>query len=241
MLVFVDADFEHDYAFFIRIVFSIDCAGPVNFTLRNVLELSKNIIGSIQQNLKDFAAGSSHQDASMRTDTISDHRRPNSSTGNHHHHGSLLGLGGGAGGLGFSGAGGGGGSTEELYFEEEEDVATFDMEDYAFSRARRPTRNLGPSPVLGSHAMMHGGANNNTNNMHISSSGRHSPHAINASAAAVAVGGSIGSSSNSPWPTKRCVLHSMESIIGGKLFVIDYSWNPLKMCTELVAQQFVSK
>lgn len=163
----------------------------MNATLKNMLEVSRNLIGSIERNLKEF--GQSHD--ALMPDYISDHRRPNSA-------GALAALAGSS-------------ATEEVYFEEEEEEHAFDARDYAFNRATRAA-----SPVADAPADSPVRRSPTRNVMSISHM-----HGLSATA----------------WPTKRCVLHSMESIICGELFVVDYIWAPDKKNTELVAKYYVNK
>lgn len=162
----------------------------MNATLKNMLEVSRNLIGSIEKNLKEF--GQSHD--ALMSDYISDHRRPNSAS-------ALAALTGNA--------------TEEVYFEEEEEEHPFDARDYAFNRATRPQ-----SPIPGPPNESPSRRSPNRNMMSITHM-----HGLSATV----------------WPTKRCVLHSMESIICGELFVVDYIWVPDRKNTELVAKFYVDK
>jgi hypothetical protein len=167
----------------------------MNMTLKNMLEVSKSLIGSIQQNLREFAE-KSHD--SRLPDDITLHRRPNSA-------GALAGL---TAAAHSSGAGLNG---EERFFEDDGDEAAFDPNDYAFTRRSPSAR----------------GARRDSRSAATSSPGRapFSP-ALGATTA---------------WPTKRTLLNSMESIICGELFVVDFYWNPSKTNTELIAKYYVSK
>jgi len=108
-------------------------------------------------------------------------------------------------------------SGEDNYFEEEEEERSFDPRDYAFNQSLR-VDTASPAPTK-------------------SASGRRSP---NRNRNVMRINQQQGLSANS-WPTKRCVLHSMESIICGELFVIDYVWVPEKKNTELIAKNYVDK
>lgn len=159
-----------------------------------MLEMSRNLIGSIERNLKEF--GENSNDIAM-PDFIGDHRRPNSA-------GAIAAL---------------GNSMEEMYFEEEEEEHPFDPSDYAFKRGTtRPSSSSAASSALLTNP---------------SSPGQRSPTQPMSSP--------LHSVSNSSWPTKRCVLHSMESIICGELFLVDYIWVPERKNTELVAKYYVNK
>ena len=111
-------------------------------------------------------------------------------------------------------------SGEDNYFEEEEEERSFDPRDYAFNQSLRvdTTNTTAPAPARGSP-------------------GRRSP---NRNRNVMRLNQQQGLSANS-WPTKRCVLHSMESIICGELFVVDYVWVPEKKNTELIAKNYVNK
>lgn len=185
----------------------------MNFTLKNMLEMSKNLIGSIQQNLKEFAQ---RQDT-MTPDYIGDHRRPNS--------GGLLSS------MAFTS------TAEEVYIEaDEEEERPFDPDDYAFNRSRvgspRSPEKLGMGNTMGSARGP--GSPSRSGKLALS------PSQINHSNLAALLQ-QYGQMSNTGWPAKRCVLHSMESIICGELFVMDYIWVPQKMNTELVAKLYVTK
>jgi hypothetical protein len=214
----------------------------VHFTLRNVLELSKNIVTSIQQNLREFSER--NQDAVM-PDSILDHRRPKS---------GQMGSGAAAGmmGAGGTGMGMGMGALNPAYFEEDEGDNIFDPEDYAFMRREKRRGGAGGggggetkrsgSPVK---AGAGGGGYSTTGNdadAHevVSCSSPSKTAAVGAGAANSGSHGT-GTGTGTGWPTKRTVLHSMEFIIGGLLFVSDYTWIPQKMLTEVVAHQFISK
>jgi hypothetical protein len=216
----------------------------VHFTLRNVLELSKNIVTSIQQNLREFSER--NQDAVM-PDSILDHRRPKS---------GQMGSGAAAGIMGAGGMGMGMGALNPAYFEEDEGDNIFDPEDYAFMRREKRRGGAGAggsgggggggageakrsgSPVkAGAGGGGYSTAGNDADTHEVVSCSSPSKTA----GAGAANSGSHGTGTGTGWPTKRTVLHSMEFIIGGLLFVSDYTWIPQKMLTEVVAHHFINK
>lgn len=203
----------------------------MNFTLKNMLEMSKNLIGSIQQNLKEFAER--NQDTVM-PDYIGDHRRPNS--------GGVLSS------LAFATTSA---SVEEVYIEaDEEEERPFDPDDYAFKRSRlMPSSPRSPgkagnatdsgganSPAKGGGSGSGSGLNSPNRSAKLKMSSSQSNHSNLA-----ALLQQYGQMANTGWPARRCTLHSMESIICGELFVVDYIWVPQKMNTELVAKLYVTK
>lgn len=109
-------------------------------------------------------------------------------------------------------------------FEDDEDERTFDPEDYAFTRTSSPGR-ASPTNFTNTNA---GGSNQHKS--------RRDQQNLTATLLAQHLAGS-----SSSWPTKRTLLNSMESIICGELFVIDFFWSPQRTATELIAKYFVSK
>lgn len=178
----------------------------MNMTLKNMLDVSKNLIGSIQENLREFA-GKNHD--FHLPDDITLHRRPNSA-------GALAGHSSSGAGIGRSG--------EERFFEDDGDDQAFDPDNYAFTR-RSP-----------------GGSASGSRNQGGDDLQTVAPSSPSRSAQLTALMQSHAQPSGSAaWPTKRTLLNSMESIICGDLFVVDYFWNPAKTSTELIAKNFVSK
>lgn len=172
----------------------------MNLTLKSMLEMSKNLISSIQHNLREFAEKNPD---TLPPDDITLHRRPNSAgalASLHHTHTHSSGAGVGIG--------------EEKYFEDDGDENAFDPEDYAFTRTK---------PVNTAPTSSDGGVPSPSRSQQLTAM----LHAQQTGSAA--------------WPTKRTLLNSMESIICGELFVVDFYWNPQKTNTELIARKYVTK
>lgn len=184
----------------------------MGMTLKGLLDVSKSLIGSIQQNLREFS--DKHKDHDNRiADDVTLHRRPNSA-GGASRPGSAAGTLSRMGGTSTVGT-----AREEKFFEDDGEDPVFDPNDYAFTRRSpsagradrgdsRPASTTSPGRSAQLNAMLQ-------SNGHLS-----------------------GPAS---WPTKRTQLNSMESIICGELFVVDFYWNPAKTCTELIAKYYVSK
>mmetsp|Transcript_20128 Transcript_20128/g.34272 ORF Transcript_20128/g.34272 Transcript_20128/m.34272 type:complete len:368 (+) Transcript_20128:698-1801(+) len=144
---------------------------------------------------------------------------------------------------------------DQRFYEEELEAESrpFDPEQYAFHRPQAhsaaPAERQQPSyPRIGSsvsvpsspraaaaaaaasNAFMRG--NNNSasgggggmQQIQIPGSGNHPP-----------------SHASAPWPAQKCTLYSMECIVKGQLYVVDYDWDPTKMHTLLVAKHFISR
>ena len=178
--------------------------GSVNTTLQGMLDMSKSLIGSIQQNLREFAEKT---ETSLIPDDISEHRRPNSAgiLSGHRSRSAAEATGGG-------------------YYEEDEDESGFNVCDYAFT-SRPGSAMQQQQEEAGENA---------------TETGSPSPKARSAAATKKLHAHLLGQGTGG-WPTRRTLLTSMESIICGQLFVVDFYWLPQKTCTEIIAKSFVNK
>ena len=179
--------------------------GSVNTTLQGMLDMSKSLIGSIQQNLREFAEKT---ETSLIPDDISEHRRPNSAGILSGHRSRSA----------AEGAAGGG------YYDEDEDESGFNVCDYAFT-SRPGSAMQQQQEEAGENA---------------TETGSPSPKARSAAATKKLHAHLLGQGTGG-WPTRRTLLTSMESIICGQLFVVDFYWLPQKTSTEIIAKSFVNK
>jgi hypothetical protein len=176
-------------------------------TLEHMLEMSKNLIGSIKENLREFTEKNQN---SMIPDDITHHRRPNSA-GNLSSQARMQAM-----QMRAS-------SGEDAFFEGDDDEA-YDPNDYAFTRSRPTTapRSPGEDSATGDE----GTAGSPSRNPRITALLMQQKSQLTGAAS---------------WPTKRTLLNSMESIICGDLFVVDFYWVPQHTTTELIAKYYVSK
>ena len=114
-------------------------------------------------------------------------------------------------------------SGEDAFFDDDDDEG-FDPNDFAFTRSRPNTVPRSPGGDGADEA---------------AATGRTSGLSPRLTAMLVQQKSQLAGSAH--WPTKRTLLNSMESIICGDLFVVDFYWVPQNTNTELIAKYYVSK
>lgn len=212
-------------------------------SLRQVLEMSRKLIDSVQyhHNSNSNNTTTTH----IRFPISNGVSRANSPTNNNKHISNRNTLGSPIllGGIGGGVAG---------YFDEMEDSMSlhnvFDPDKYSFYRRPLTSNNNNNNHNNTTTTVFTSTAAGNSHTIYEDNSA-----ATGAAAPAVAVVDRCSSPNSVSaaatlyaaipvhWPTQRTLLHRMESIIKGDLYVLDYTWVPKHRNTELTARHYISR